>query len=106
MLFASGYYIIARRGMLQHIPHGLDIFVGISPISIGFHIAQRDVLTTSSTTRYLFCHEIISPAGALMIEEDATTTKHVVCLPIIDRCSVGSQFCYTVWGMRMEGRVF
>ena len=40
MRFAGCNHIIVRFVLLQHQPHGFDVFLGIPPITLGVQVAQ------------------------------------------------------------------
>ncbi len=44
MRLTGGDHVIIGLLLLKHQPHGLDVFLGISPVTFGFEIAKIDFL--------------------------------------------------------------
>ena len=86
--FSGGNDIIIRLVLLEHQPHGLDIFPGVSPVSFGTQVAKLQLFFHSQfdfhrMRRYFAGHKFKSAPGRLMIEQDAAAGKDIVAFPVI-----------------------
>jgi len=74
--FASGDDEVVRRGLLQHEPHGLDVFGRPAPVAIDVDGAEVELLFASTGDRSdcgddLLGDELTGAQRRLVVEEDA-----------------------------------
>src|ERR1035437_1065986 len=83
--------------MLQHPPHGFDVFRRVAPVSGSVDVAHKErvlepSLNASHTSRDLTSYKSLSPARAFVIEQDAVDGEHPVSFAIVARHPVAVDF--------------
>ncbi len=114
---------------LQHLPHRLDIVLGVTPIPKnpwlensqngvdkwhvpeGVQVAQLEELDDAerdlgNRPRDLARHKGFSSPGTLVVEQDTVDGEHVVGLPEVDHAPEREELCHSVWGSGVEGGLF
>src|SRR5271163_2436367 len=86
--FTRGHNIIVRVFLLQHPPHGVNVFSSVPPIPLSLQVAEIELrLCTPENLRdsrcYLACYEFITPARRFVIKQNSTAGMEAVRLPII-----------------------
>mmetsp|Transcript_35635 Transcript_35635/g.55613 ORF Transcript_35635/g.55613 Transcript_35635/m.55613 type:complete len:228 (-) Transcript_35635:599-1282(-) len=97
--------------LLQHQPHGLNIFLSMSPISPGIQITHvQAVLSTSGDSHHtsgdLSGHKGGTSPGALVIEQDTVGTMESVGFTVVDDNPVGEDLGASIRRARVEGGFF
>jgi len=59
--FVGGNDIIVRPILLQHEPHGLDVFLGVTPVALGIEVAEIDLVLKAERDRG--CQDKFYPAN-------------------------------------------
>ena len=101
-------YIVARLILLQHSPHTLYIVTGKAPVTLGIHVAQRQLLllasqNVSDSQGDLTGNKVITATRRLVIKQDTVAGKQIIRLSVIYSDPVGIQLSYTVRALRVEG---
>lgn len=96
---------------LQHLPHSFDILRGVSPIALGFEIAEEELfvessLNTGNSAGDFPGHERLAAAGRLVVEKDAVASEESVGFPVIDRHPVGENLGRRISAAGVKGRAF
>jgi hypothetical protein len=73
---------------LQHPPHTLDVFRGVSPVANGIEVAHVDVLLLSvldsgDGSSDLASYESLTATGRFVVEQDPVHREHAVGLAIV-----------------------
>src|SRR5208283_4645730 len=89
MSLAGGNNVVIGLLLLEHQPHGPDVISGETPVTLRFQIAHHQtflqaLLYPRGTESNLPGHEGLTPARALVIEEDPRTCKQAVGFPVVD----------------------
>src|SRR5262249_43040654 len=107
--FAGRKHIIIGLGLLQDLPHSLNVIARMSPVALGVEIAKEQCLLRPELdgryrARDLSCDEGLASSGTLVIEQDAIRSVHAVGLLVVDRDPISIHFCRRIWGARIKGR--
>ena len=110
MLLSCGNHEIFRLVVLEYQPHALHIVFGITPVTQGRQVAHVEfVLLSLSNTgggkRDLPGDERLAPPFALVIEQDARTAEHPVCLAVLLYDPVAVQFGHGIRAVWMKRRI-
>ena len=67
--------VVVRLVLLKHQPHGLDVVAGEAPVALGVEVSHDELLLQpfldpGGTERDLAGDERLTPARALVVEED------------------------------------
>ena len=97
MGFARGYDIIVRFRLLEHQPHGFDVFFGVTPVAFGFQITHEQfVLQTGLDARNgpgdFARHKILAAPGGFVVEKNAVAGVQPVGFTVVYRDPVGVDF--------------
>lgn len=104
-------YKVVGLVQLQHLPHGFDILRGVSPIALGFEIAEEELFfnpgfDAGDGTGDFPGHERLAAAGRLVVEKNPVTGKEAVGFPVINRHPVGENLGRRISAAGVKGREF
>src|ERR1035438_10497511 len=96
MGFTGTDYVVVRRILLEHEPHGADIVGSIAPIAPGFEVAEVElvldtVLDLGDGAGNLAGDEGLAAARGLVVEENAAVGVEAVALAVIDGEGMGEE---------------
>ena len=108
---ARRHDVVVGPFLLEHQPHRLHVVLGIAPVPFGVQVAEAQLLGLALLERSqahgdLAGHEILAPAGRLVVEQDAVRDVHPIPLPVVHRHPVPVNFRNGVGGSRMEPSPF
>lgn len=108
---AGGDDIILGLVLLQHEPHGFHVVPGMSPVPLGFEIAQVEDFFLSEGdgshgTGYFAGQEGFSSKRGLVVEENPIACKHPIGLAVVDRGPEGIELGHAIGRTGIEGRLF
>jgi hypothetical protein len=100
-------HVVVGRVLLQHQPHHLDVFLGVTPVALGVEIAEVQLLLQAhfdarGSARDLARDEGLPAARGFVVEQDAVAGVHAVGLAEIHRHPVGVHLGATVGAARPE----
>jgi hypothetical protein len=109
--FTGGDDEIVGGGELEHLPHGLDIIAGVSPVAFGVQISQVEFFLEAffdagCGAGDFSCDEGFTAAGAFVVEEDSVAGKHAVAFAVVDGLPEAIDFRAGVGAARIEGGCF
>ena len=89
--------VIARLVLLQHAPLHLNVVAGETPVSLGIDVADPQAFVKAmgdagSGHGDFACHEFKASAWAFVVEENASTSKHVVGFTVVSGDFKGEHF--------------
>jgi len=95
--FVGGENIIAAFGLLEHSPHAFDVFWGVTPVALGFHVAEVEFFLASlfdgGDGASDFSGDKGFPAArTFVVEEDAIASVDAVAFTVVDRGPVSVDF--------------
>ena len=73
---AGGDHVVVRLVLLEHHPHRLDVILGVAPVALGVHVAERELfreaeLDRGRAVRDFAGDELQPPTLRLVVEQDA-----------------------------------
>ena len=97
----GGQYVGVRLIRLQHQPHSLDIFFGVSPITLSieiaeFHHIELAELDPGDRIGDLAGDEFFSPQWRFVIEQNAAAAEDTKRFTVVHRSPMGVQFGHSV----------
>ena len=108
---AGGDNVVVRSVLLEHQPHGFNVFGGIAPVAFGVQIAKVEFLLET----HLYAgngagdfagDESFTASGRFVVEEDAGGGMQSVGFAVVDSDPVGEDFRAGIRGARIEGGGF
>ena len=102
VLNAGCNHEVLRLVVLEYEPHTLHIVLGIAPVAEGVEVAEVEAVLlalgdASGGESDLAGHEGLATALALVVEEDAGATEHVVGLAVLLDNPEAVELGYGVW---------
>ena len=106
--FAGGDDVVVWLVLLEHEPHGLDVFPGVPPVAAGVQIAHVELLHLAGedlgdAAGDLAGDEGGAAPGRFVVEEDAVAGKDVVGFAVLDGHVMGEDLGDSVGAARVEG---
>ncbi len=103
--------IVVRLVLLEHEPHGFDIFGGVTPVALGVEVAEVEMLLLaeldgSDGAGDFASDKGLAPAWAFVVEEDAVRGVHAVAFAVVHGDPIGIHFCRAVGAAWPEGGCF
>src|SRR5699024_4688092 len=104
---AGGDDVIIGPRMLEHAPHGFDIFRGVPPIPAGIEVPELVFVDIGFED---FCnalgdfpsHECATTSWRLMVKKDSVACEEAIGFPIMDSQVMGEHFCGSIRTSWME----
>src|ERR1051325_4650461 len=111
MGFAGGDDVIIGLLLLEHQPHGFDVFFGVTPVALRFKVAEvKFVLQAGEDlgdrTGDFAGDEGLAAPRRLVIEEDAVGGVQAIGLAVVDGDPVSKDFGHGVRAARIKRGVF
>jgi len=111
MGFAGGDDIIVGGGLLEHEPHGLDVFFGVAPVAFGVEVTEVEFGLESGAdvgdgAGDFAGDEGLAASGGFVIEEDAVAGVEAVGFAVIDGDPIGVDLGAGVGAAGVEGGDF
>ena len=108
MRFVGGQNEIIGLVGLQHTPHALDVFRGVTPVALGVQVAEIQFLLQAEFDRghgtgNFAGDEGFATARTFVVEENPVAGEEAVTLAVIHRGPVAEHFGATVRTARPEG---
>src|SRR5258708_2895219 len=90
MTHSRGHHVVIRFWALQHRVHSFHEIGSMSPMTLCFKIPQSEfivqsMLDSGHSASNLTRNKLEPPPRALVIEQDAITTKHVIGVAVVHR---------------------
>ena len=109
--FVGGDDIVVGLILLEHEPHGFDVFGGVSPVTLGIEVAEVEVFLAAEFdggdgAGDFAGDESFAAAGGFVVEEDAVGGVHAIALAVIHGDPVGIHFGGAVGTAGPEGGGF
>ncbi len=101
MGLASGDHKVVRLVLLQHKPHGRDVFYCVTPIALCVQISQVQFireprLYLGHRTTNLSSDKGLAAARRFVVKKDAVAGKDAVTFSVVDRKPIGVELGRTV----------
>ena len=107
----GGDHVVVGLVLLEHDPHHLDVFFGVTPVAAGIEVAHVEAVLeaefdASGGASDLAGDEGLAAARALVVEENAVGGVEVIAFAVVHREPVGVHFRATVRRAGPERRFF
>ena len=82
MRLAGGDHVVVGLVLLEHQPHGADVFAGMTPVTLGVEVAEAELvgeaeLDFGDVGGDFAGDEFEAATGAFVVEEDAAGGMHL-----------------------------
>ena len=107
----GGEHEVIRLVLLENPPHAFSVFRRIPPVALGTKVAEDQFLLQSQLNpgrrpRDLARDKGFSPAGRLVIEQDAVAGVDPVRFPVVHDNPVAVELGHRIGRARIKGRLF
>src|SRR5208337_2274425 len=108
MSLTGGNNVVIGLLLLEHHPHGPDVISSETPVTLRFQVAHDQMsllslLDPAATESDFPGHERLTPARALVIEEDPRARKQAVGFSVVDGLPVGVELGASIRAAGMKG---
>ena len=103
--------IVVGRVLLEHYPHGFDVFACMPPVAFGIEVAKGEVadlpeFDARDVGGDFAGDKFKSPARGFVVEQDATGGVQAISLSIVAGQVKSRDFGYAIGRARMKTRDF
>jgi len=105
--FSGRNYVVVRFFLLEHQPHGFDVFFRVTPVAAGVKVAKAQlVLYAGKDSGHGHCDfsgdEGFAAPWRFMIEQDAVAGVKPVCFPVIHGGPISMHLCARIRTARVK----
>lgn len=111
MGFSRGDYVIVGLVLLEHQPHGFDVFFGVAPIAFGVEISEIKFVLKSCENMSDGAGDFardkpFAPSRGFVVKKNPVTGVETVSFAVIHRGPIGRDFSDGIGAARVEGGAF